>query len=55
MARRNEVKPNVYKVKEGVELYPYGLHCEPIKGEVSEEIYLFLIETGKAKEEDFEQ
>lgn len=36
------------------EIYPFGAHCQPLSGEVSEEIKAYLIETEKATEEDFE-
>lgn len=36
------------------EIYPFGAHCLPMSGEVSEEIKDYLIETEKATEEDFE-
>jgi hypothetical protein len=37
------------------EIWPFGQHCNSLIGEVSEETKAYLIESGKAKEEDFEQ
>jgi hypothetical protein len=37
------------------EIWPFGQHCNSLIGEVSEETKVYLIESGKAKEEDFEQ
>lgn len=36
-------------------LFPFGLDCSPVEGEVSEETKQWLIESGRATEEDFEQ
>lgn len=43
------------KIKDTVELYPFGHNCQQLKGEVSEETKQYLIESGKANEDDFEQ
>lgn len=36
------------------EIWPFGHNCNPLQGEVSEETKTYLIESEKAKEEDFE-
>lgn len=43
------------KIKDTVELYPFGHNCKQLQGEVSEETKQYLIESGKATEYDFEQ
>lgn len=37
------------------QIWPFGAHCQPLSGEVSEEVKAYLIETNKVTEEDFEQ
>lgn len=36
------------------EIWPFGHNCKSLQGEVSEETKAYLIESEKAKEEDFE-
>ena len=42
-----------YKLKEGVELRPYGPNTQITNENLTDAIAMFLIETGKAKKEDF--
>ena len=42
------------KVKEGVELHPFGQQSEALTGIIQSDIYEWLIETGKADEDMFE-
>lgn len=42
----------MYNLKK--KIWPFGPDCEPLNGEVSEETKQWLIESGRAKEEDFE-
>ena len=36
-------------------LYPFGAHCLPLEGEVSEETKRWLLDSERATEADFEQ
>lgn len=42
------------KLKDNIELRPYGINSTPFKGEVADDVAAFLIESGKAQPEDFE-
>jgi len=42
------------KLKDNIELTPYGINSTPFKGEVADDVAAFLIESGKATEDDFE-
>jgi len=42
------------KLKDGIELKSYGETSTPFKGEVADDVAAYLIESGKAKESDFE-
>lgn len=42
------------KLKDNIELTPYGINSTPFKGEVADDVATFLIESGKAQPEDFE-
>jgi hypothetical protein len=36
-------------------IYPFGAHCLPLEGEVSEETKRWLLDSERATEADFEQ
>jgi hypothetical protein len=42
-------------LKSHISLFPYGPQCKEIKGEVTESMAAYLIESGHAVAEDFEQ
>jgi hypothetical protein len=43
-----------YQLKEGVVIYPFGEQCQAISNEnITDEIAEYLIESKKAKKEDF--
>ena len=43
------------KLKADIELKPYGENSTPFKGEVADDVAAYLIESGKACEDDFEE
>jgi hypothetical protein len=43
------------KLKEGVELQPYGERSKVFSGEIDNQSALYFLESGKASPEDFEE